>query len=1508
MQERERCIRFWHLAFWTTVTLCISSAAQSGELRCGASAIDVTPQHLPVIRNGGFLQAEDTKVVDPLHSRCLVVDDGENRIAIVVVDSCMMPLSVCDEAKVLANKATGIPTDHIMISATHTHTAPSVMRYCLGSGIDERYRKFLIPKIAESIEVANARLKRAKIGWTRVDASNFTRCRRWITRTDKLQRDPFDELTVHANMHPGHLNPDFVGPSGPADPWLSLLMVRDTDDRPMALFANLSMHYFSGHAGVSADYYGQFAQKIAQQLAPDDDQFVGIMSQGTSGDLWWGDYSQPADKKPFQSVDEFISQLADLAAAAVEKIEYTTESPVRLAETRVTINRRLPNEKRLAWARRLNQLRGDRLPKDRPEVYAQQAIYLHENPTDEVVLQAIRLGDLAITGMPNEVYGLTGLKLKRRSPLDMTFNISLANGACGYIPPPEQHALGGYNTWPARTAGLDESAEPIIVNTVLHLLEQVSERPRKTYVEPPTQFSKHVVATNPQAYWRLAEMERTDFVDASGNNSSLRSTGFVAFHLPGREGNGFGAKHDTHSIQLAGGKLVADSLELGESYSVQLSFYLGTASDFRATTGTLISRGHDAVVITGAASETPGRISVGDQTGSTSIARDRWHQLIFVRNGNFAQVFLDSADQPEISFKTERPKTDSKLFFGGDLADTSNFEGKLDEISVYDRALTIEEIRDLFRIANHGTTKPQDTRLDSEPLDAETSLNQIHVRDGYRVELVAAEPLVVDPVAVDWGADGKLWVAEMADYPMGMDNEGKPGGRIRFLEDTDMDGKYDKSTVFLKDVGFPNGVMAWRDGVLVTAAPEIFFAADTDGDGVADKRETLFSGFMTGNQQLRVNGLRWGLDNMVHCASGAHHSGFGSGNEIFSDLQGKSIPIGSRDFRFDPTTGFIDPQSGPSQYGRVRDDFGNWFGVQNSQPLWHYVLQDHYQRRNTKVASIDPRHQVRQPRMPEVYSAKPPQRRFHGFDHAGHYTSACGIGIYRDDLLFPRNEIHAFTCEPFHNLVQHHLLTPYATTFRGERADDGPVDFFASTDRWTRPVMARTGPDGALWIVDMYRYMIEHPEWLPQDGKDALRAGYRAGDDRGRIYRIVPAETDARSMSVSFRDLTNDEIVDKLEDPSGIVRDLAHRTLLARIGAVDTRRVRRIAEDAELPESRIQALAVLDGLGELSVDSIRTAVSDNDPHVRRHAILLAERLNSHDVLPSGVLALENDSDAKVRLQLAASIGQWATKDAGMVLARLALRNDSDVFTQAAIISSFPQHFKTVSDELAARCQFVPTEIMDALLLMGSYNPDQLANTLQRILGSKASDQFKFGTIARWTDSLAEQNQTMDSLASKNKQLTGVQSEIRALISDAIFASEDSTAELEIRTNAIKLLGRDPTAYDRDIDVLVRLLGSSESTAIQSAAIQRLGGIPTQAAADAIIGHWTEYLPKQQEQAASAMLNRAAWIPKLMDAIESGAVRPNDFGLAQQQSLRNHHDGRIASRAKMLFGDGSRSDR
>lgn len=262
-----RSQRFWCSGFLAAAVLFVNSMSQAAPFRAGSAMVDVTPQTLPVIRNGGFLEATDDRIEDPLAARCLVLDDGSHRIAIVVVDSCMIPRDICDLAKSLAADRTSISPEHMLISATHTHSAPSVMDYCLGARKDPVYSEFLPNRIADAMVAAENNLQPAKAGWGRIDAHEFTKNRRWITRSDQLQEDPFGERTVHAMMHPGHLNPAFTGPSGPIDPWLTTLKVETQDGQPLAMLSNLSMHYFGGHPGVSADYFGRFARSIPPRVS-----------------------------------------------------------------------------------------------------------------------------------------------------------------------------------------------------------------------------------------------------------------------------------------------------------------------------------------------------------------------------------------------------------------------------------------------------------------------------------------------------------------------------------------------------------------------------------------------------------------------------------------------------------------------------------------------------------------------------------------------------------------------------------------------------------------------------------------------------------------------------------------------------------------------------------------------------------------------------------------------------------------------------------------------------------------------------------------------------------------------------------------------------------------------------------------------------------------------------------------------------------------------------------------
>jgi putative membrane-bound dehydrogenase-like protein len=781
----------------------------------------------------------------------------------------------------------------------------------------------------------------------------------------------------------------------------------------------------------------------------------------------------------------------------------------------------------------------------------------------------------------------------------------------------------------------------------------------------------------------------------------------VALYLPGA-GSGSGVSPDAalkpsnfsgaqinRAVHFAGGRVRTD-VPLADNYSVELWFWNGLPHEARAVTGYLFSRGPDGDKAARGEHLGIGGTFRGDLVGKlivfngnerdevligrTVLAQRAWHHVVLVREGKKVRVHLDGRAEPEIAgdFQHTVPAGKRTVFLGGRNDNLFGLEGRVDEVALYDRALTAPEIAAHYQasaltppVAAAATPTPQ-----SQPLSPLDSLKKIHVRNGYGVELVAAEPLTMDPVAIDWDTTGRLWVVEMADYPLGLDGKGQPGGRVRVLEDADGDGRYDKSTLFAEGLNFPTGLLTWRGGVIVTAAPDILFLRDSDGDGKADVRDVLVRGLTTGNQQLRANGLRWGLDNWVHCAAGGHHGEYGVGTKLRT--RAGEVLVGSRDFRFRPDTGELEPESGPSQFGRNRDDWGHWFGTQNSRPLWHYVLADHYLRRNPHLAAPDPSRQVVVPLNPKVWPVSQQEKRYHSFNEGGHFTSACSGMIYRDELLFSREELHAFTCEPFHNVVQHNVVQEAGVSFTAHRATgEETSEFFASEDRWCRPVMTRTGPDGALWIVDMYRYMIEHPEWLPKEGKAELLPHYRLGDDKGRIYRVFPSGVALRKPA-NLEALDIAGLVAALDSPNEWQRDKAHLLLVWRADKTAIEPLAKMAGATSDPRARLQALCVLDGLGALSPEMVVQALADAHVGVRENALRLAESRGTPQVIAAAA-KLVDDPDAKVRLQLAFTLGEWKDPQAGEALGRLAVAHYAEPFTFTAVMSSAIPHVRALTE-------------------------------------------------------------------------------------------------------------------------------------------------------------------------------------------------------------------------------------
>jgi putative membrane-bound dehydrogenase-like protein len=477
--------------------------------------------------------------------------------------------------------------------------------------------------------------------------------------------------------------------------------------------------------------------------------------------------------------------------------------------------------------------------------------------------------------------------------------------------------------------------------------------------------------------------------------------------------------------------------------------------------------------------------------------------------------------------------------------------------------------------------------------------------------------------------------------------------------------------VFLDGLPFPSGVTVWRKGVLICAAPDILYAEDTDGDGRADIRRTLFSGFATTNYQARVNSLAYGLDGWIHGANGL------IGGRIASFAGGEPVDIRGRDFRLNPDTGAFETLAGLTQHGRVRDDWGNWFGCDNGTLLRHYPLTDHYLRRNPHVSPPSPGvAAATYPDANRVFPISRPLERFNDPSHINRVTSGCGLGLYRDTLLGEAFYGDAFVCEPVHNLVRRLKLQPKGVTFSAYRPEgETAPEFLASTDNWFRPAEIRTGPDGGLWVVDMYRFLVEHPRWV-QPGRLA-KIDARAGSDRGRIYRVLPSGKKARPVPDLTR-RSGADLAKALESPNGTLRELAHQQIVWSADKAAVPGLRRLVRTGSRPQTRVQAMAALAELGRLAKPDVASALDDAHSAVRRHAIRLSEPLLADDPAWIDRLAkLVADPDPFVRQQLAYSLGQATDPAAGEALAKLLIRDAADPYLAAAILSSSLPHFAEI---------------------------------------------------------------------------------------------------------------------------------------------------------------------------------------------------------------------------------------
>ncbi len=590
------------------------------------------------------------------------------------------------------------------------------------------------------------------------------------------------------------------------------------------------------------------------------------------------------------------------------------------------------------------------------------------------------------------------------------------------------------------------------------------------------------------------------------------------------------------------------------------------------------------------------------------------------------------------------------------------------------------------------------------PVAADQAAATLQLEPGLVADLIAAEPLVASPVATAFDERGRLFVAENRGYPTGP-AEGQPSqGRIAQLIDTDGDGRCDKRLEFATELSFPNGLLPWRGGLIVTCSPEILWLADTDGDGRADRREVLLTGFSTtGSTQLRVSHPTLGSDGWAYVTSGL------TGGKVVAPGFPDRAPVEIKrtDLRFRPGTGEFEAADGGAQFGLSFDDFGHRFICYNRVQAQHVVTASRYWQRNPRLPFADTVHNCPAELAPEPLRGHGQAARLYPLSsnvttadsHAGTFTAACSVTAWRGDSLPAVYDGGLFSCDPTGNLVHFDRLEPAGATFAARRAREGS-EFLASRDNWCRPVHLSHAPDGALYVCDMYRKTIEHPDYLPVEIRK--RTDFTSGKEMGRIWRIrgqdlSPAELARRAAQRTHSQTPSAErLAAALADTNGWSRDTAVRLLWERLQLGKESRLEALAAlhgvlrptptpnsnttssppssssstATNRPAAVAATLRLLEASGELTSEELGAALSDDSPGVRELAVAAVEqRLASNPQWLDRVLPLANDPSARVRFQVALSLGASDSPRTLAALASIALRDGPDRWARAAVFSA-----------------------------------------------------------------------------------------------------------------------------------------------------------------------------------------------------------------------------------------------
>lgn len=817
------------------------------------------------------------------------------------------------------------------------------------------------------------------------------------------------------------------------------------------------------------------------------------------------------------------------------------------------------------------------------------------------------------------------------------------------------------------------------------------------------------------------------------------------------------------------------------------------------------------------------------------------------------------------------------------------------------------------------------------PTEPGEALKTFRVAEGFRIEQVAAEPLLTDPVAMAFDENGRLYLVEMRGYS---EDDQALLGQVRVLEDQDGDGRFDRSHVLIDGLSWPTAITCYGGGVFVGAAPDIWYFKDRDGDGRADVRQKVYTGFGRGNVQGLLNTFKWGLDNRVHGATSSSGAtvtqvadrleDMGSPGEqdrstSQAEAPGKreALSLRGRDFAFDPLTLDLYATSGGGQHGMSFNAWGEKFVCSNSDHIQAVLFEERYLARNPYLAAPSPRKSIAADGpQADVFRASPvepwrivrtrlrrqgivPGPVERGGKAAGYFTGATGITIYRGHDWPAEFSGWALIADVGSNLIHRKKLVPDGITYVAKRVDE-QSELLTSSDIWFRPVQFANGPDGTLYIADMYREVIEHPKSLHPVIKQHL--DLTSGRDRGRIYRLV-SDGFQQPRPPRLGEATSVELVGVLDHPNGWHRETAARLLYERQDLSCVPRLEELAAEGTLPMGRIRALYALQGLDQLTAAVLLRALEDEHPRVRQHAVRLAEGLLVDSApLRSALFRMTDDPSLHVRYQLAFTLGELNGTPRDEALARLAVRDAEDENCRLAILSSLEEGAGQVLYRLVLDEKFRQTDggrqligqiarqigkqqrsdDVAALLLALRKLRDAEPRTLQLVTGNLG---LKSGTpLAR---------QVADATGGRADEL------LKELLEQSVAKVRDSEAKIAERVAATRALRLGDFASQGK--VLGQLLEPSQPAELQAAALDALASFDDSRVGALLIQRWAALSPALRGRAGDVLATRTVWLNTLLDAVEQGEVAVGDLAPGRWQLLAVHGDPGIRRRAEKLAG-------